>query len=207
MTSPSQTTHEKLLHEATALFARRGYGGASMSEIAERVGVRKASLYNYYPSKADLLMDLLARSLEAWEKASRPVLEGSGSVEERLRAYLKMAIAFAEANPQAIGIWRVASTQIGGELRQRVKDFLAEHERQARCQVVEFFEEAVENGELEPADPQDLTLFLGTFLHGLLVSQIFATGEDHDFMGHLPELWKFFWRGISGREPHTEFAQ
>ena len=205
MSTESQTTHERLLQEATALFARRGYGGASMSEIADRVGVRKASLYNYYPSKADLLMDLLGRSLQAWEAASRPVLEGPGTVEERLRAYLKMAIAFAEANPQAIGIWRIASTQVSGELRRRVNDFLAEHEKDAKCQVVEFFEEAVESGELGPASPQDLTLFLGTFLHGLLVSQIFANGEQHDFKAHLPELWKYFWRGISGREPQMEF--
>ncbi len=66
-----------------------------MSEIAERVGVRKASLYNYYPSKADLLMDLLGRGLAAWESASRPALEGPGSAEERLGAYLKAAMAFA----------------------------------------------------------------------------------------------------------------
>ena len=178
-----------------------------MSEIADRVGVRKASLYNYYPSKADLLMDLLGRSLEAWEAASRPVLEGPGSVEDRLRAFLQMAIAFAEANPQAIGIWRVASTQVGGELRSRVSDFLAEHEKDAKCRVLEFFEEAVETGEVDPAAPQDLTLFLGTFLHGLLVSQIFAGGEEQDIHDRLPELWRFFWRGISGREPQMEFAR
>jgi AcrR family transcriptional regulator len=175
-----------------------------MSEIAERVGVRKASLYNYYPSKADLLMDLLSRSLEAWESASRPALEAPGTAEERLGTYLKAATAFAESNPQAVGIVRVAATQVGGDLRNRVNDLLTEHEQASRGRVIDFFAEAVENGEIEPAAPEDLALFLGTFLHGLLISQILATGKAHEFKDHLPELWEFFWRGVSGRKPRME---
>ena len=207
MATETHTTHERLLLEATALFARRGYGGASMSEIAERVGVRKASLYNYYPSKADLLMDLLGRSLAAWESASRPALEGPGSAEERLGAYLKAAMAFAERNPQAVGIVRMAATQVGGDLRTQVNHLLTEHEQASRGRVVDFFAEAVEKGEIDPADPEDLTLFLGTFLHGLLISQIFASEKAHEFKDHLPELWGFFWRGVSGRKPRMEFKR
>lgn len=207
MVTVSQTTHEKLLLEATALFASRGYGGASMSEIAERVGVRKASLYNYYDSKADLLMDLLGRSLAAWEMASRPALEGPGTTEERLGAYLKAATAFADRNPQAVGIVRMAATQVGGELRGQVNDLLTEHEQASRGRVVDFFAEAVEKGEIEPAAPEELALFLATFLHGLLISQIFATSRAHEFKDHLPQLWEFFWRGVSGRKPQMEFER
>jgi len=178
-----------------------------MSEIAERVGVRKASLYNYYPSKADLLMDLLDRSLAAWESASRPALEGPGTAEQRLGAYLKAATAFAERNPQAVVIVRMAATQIGGDLRSQVNDLLSEHEQASRGRVVDFFAEAVEKGEIEPAKPEDLALFLGTFLHGLLISQIFATTRAHEFKDHLAELWGFFWQGISGRKPQMELEQ
>jgi AcrR family transcriptional regulator len=207
LNSESRTTHERLLREAMALFARRGYAGTSMSEIAQRVGVRKASLYNYYPSKADLLMDLLRRSLSSWELASRACLEGPGSAEERLGIYLKTAMAFAEANPQAVGIMRLASTQVGGELRPRVQELLAEHEQISRSRVLEFFAEALDKEELEPASAEELTLFLGTFLHGLLISQIFATGDSRGFNDHLPDLWAFFWRGISGRRPQLELER
>ncbi len=46
---------EELLHVAAAVFAERGYHGASMREIAERSGVRPAALYYYFPSKARIL--------------------------------------------------------------------------------------------------------------------------------------------------------
>jgi hypothetical protein len=101
----------------------------------------------------------------------------------------------------------VAATQVGGDLRNRVNDLLTEHEQASRGRVIDFFAEAVENGEIEPAAPEDLALFLGTFLHGLLISQILATGEAHEFKDHLPELWKFFWRGVSGRKPQMELER
>jgi AcrR family transcriptional regulator len=44
MSKDKSTTHERLLQEAADLFARRGYSGTSMSDIAREVGVRKASL-------------------------------------------------------------------------------------------------------------------------------------------------------------------
>lgn len=44
----------QILRGASVVFARDGYGGASMSRIALEAGVSKGTLYNYFPSKAEL---------------------------------------------------------------------------------------------------------------------------------------------------------
>jgi AcrR family transcriptional regulator len=49
------TTRERILAEALDLFAQSGYGGASMRELARRVGVRESSLYNHFAGKAAIL--------------------------------------------------------------------------------------------------------------------------------------------------------
>lgn len=46
------TTRERILTEALDLFAQSGYGGASMRELARRVGIRESSLYNHFAGKA-----------------------------------------------------------------------------------------------------------------------------------------------------------
>lgn len=54
-------TRERVLDAALDLFIEHGFDGTSMREIAERVGVTKAALYYYFPSKDDMLMALHAR--------------------------------------------------------------------------------------------------------------------------------------------------
>jgi TetR/AcrR family transcriptional regulator len=54
-------TREKILKVATKLFAKYGFSGTSMDEIAERVGIRKASLYHHFSSKQEIYEELIER--------------------------------------------------------------------------------------------------------------------------------------------------
>lgn len=49
----------QILNEALRLFAEQGYGAASIRDIASRVGIKGASLYSHYPSKAHVLAELI----------------------------------------------------------------------------------------------------------------------------------------------------
>ncbi len=50
------STRERILAAALDLFAQHGFGGASMRELARRVGIRESSLYNHFPGKAAILV-------------------------------------------------------------------------------------------------------------------------------------------------------
>lgn len=63
-----ETTAERILDVAEALFAECGYAGASLRDVAEGVGIRTPSLYNHFPSKDALYAAVLERGLA-------PVLE------------------------------------------------------------------------------------------------------------------------------------
>ena len=199
-------TLDRLREVAADLFARRGYGGTSMSEIAAGVGVRKASLYNYYRSKEELLLDLLDRSFAAWREASRPALEAEGSVEDRLRAHIEAAVDFALEHPEKVAILRVAGTQIGGELGREVGELLADTKARYLERLEAFFAEAVARGEVEAEEPRNLALACRAFLDGLLTNLIFRPDADRVWDDRMPELWRILWRGLSGR-PASEEAR
>jgi AcrR family transcriptional regulator len=59
-------TRERIREEAVALFTERGYATTSLREIADRVGITKASLYYHYPSKQDLLVSVVEPLLRGW---------------------------------------------------------------------------------------------------------------------------------------------
>ena len=49
---------EAILAEAAALFARHGYHGASMSDLAQACQLSKATLYHYYRDKSEVLINI-----------------------------------------------------------------------------------------------------------------------------------------------------
>jgi AcrR family transcriptional regulator len=199
-----RTTHDRLRVEAATLFARRGYSGASMAEIAQRVGIRKASLYNYYDSKAELMVELLERSLSDWDRACQLAIDPDATVRDRLVAYLRSALLFARENPEAVGIIRLAAGQMPRELRQRVHRILDRYEEGWRETSIALFEEAIAEGEVEAADPAALARFWGIFVDGLLISQVFELKGAGEVEEHLPHLARMFWRGVGGSDAAQE---
>jgi len=55
-----------LLDASAAIFAEKGYDGATMTEIAERAGAAIGSLYQFFPSKEALAEALFDRFAERW---------------------------------------------------------------------------------------------------------------------------------------------
>ncbi|MEP3278430.1 MAG: TetR/AcrR family transcriptional regulator [Stappiaceae bacterium] len=65
-------TANKIRNCSLHLFAQLGYAAVSMRMIAEAVGVQAAALYNHFPTKQDILCDLLQVHMQdlidAWER-------------------------------------------------------------------------------------------------------------------------------------------
>ena len=58
------STSEEILASAQTLIMSGGYNGFSYADIAEVVGIRKASIHHHFPSKVDLVRELVKRYTE-----------------------------------------------------------------------------------------------------------------------------------------------
>lgn len=74
-----------MLDAAETLFAKKGFGGASMEEIAEEAGFSRAALYARFGSKEDLLVAVLdrhsTRTAERFRAMSIPATPITGALE------------------------------------------------------------------------------------------------------------------------------
>lgn len=55
-------TKQIILQESLLLFARKGYDGVSVREIAKAVGVRESALYKHFKNKEDILVQVIEES-------------------------------------------------------------------------------------------------------------------------------------------------
>jgi AcrR family transcriptional regulator len=94
---PVPSSREKILDAAEALFARRGYAGVGLREVASAVGLGKSSLFHHFRSKAELYLDVLRRVFERIDERLAPALAAPGTPVERLdRAVDTLIDALAE---------------------------------------------------------------------------------------------------------------
>jgi AcrR family transcriptional regulator len=110
-----KTTLEQIVVEARELFRERGYAGASMQDLAERVGLKKASLYTRFASKEALVAPVLALTLEEtfaggksdpsdWLEAYENVLKHiAAALTDRVRCVgLHLAYGVGDDAPDAL---------------------------------------------------------------------------------------------------------
>ena len=93
-----------IMNAATALFAERGYDGASLSKIAVRAGVSKATLFKQFPTKAELFEAMVT---EFWKPADRsdgpvPVGDVRAGLIELGRRYVSVL-----TRPGMAGLFRI----------------------------------------------------------------------------------------------------
>lgn len=95
-TEKDESRKEVILKAASSLFHERGYKAASMRDLAERVGVEAASLYNHIRSKSELLHDICFNTANIyWEHLN--IVEAADQlpvqkIETLLRFHIKQII-------------------------------------------------------------------------------------------------------------------
>jgi AcrR family transcriptional regulator len=93
------TTRERILSEASNLFARQGYHGTSTREIAAAVGVRQPSLFYHFPSKGAIVQALLASDLDDALPFVVALAREDGPAAAKLYRYLQHDVAHLANSP------------------------------------------------------------------------------------------------------------
>ncbi len=97
MASVPNTSREKILDVAEALFARRGYAGIGLREVAETAGLSKSSLFHHFRSKSQLYGEVLDRVLRRIGARLEPGLRLIAGPVERLERTIELLVdALAE---------------------------------------------------------------------------------------------------------------
>ncbi len=82
-----------IVAHAARLYARHGFLGASVADLAMACDVSKSAIYHYYPSKEDILYDVMISHVRALEEAAAAAMALDASAEEKLRALARRFMA------------------------------------------------------------------------------------------------------------------
>ncbi|GAA3218429.1 TetR/AcrR family transcriptional regulator [Actinocorallia longicatena] len=94
---------EEVLAAAAELFTAQGYSATSTREIAERAGIRQASIYHYFKGKEDILAELLESTVRPSLEAARALLGSPAPAASRLWALCHRDARLLCSGPHNLG--------------------------------------------------------------------------------------------------------
>jgi AcrR family transcriptional regulator len=154
---------EQILADARRCFAEHGYEGATVAKLERAIGVSRGAIFNYFPSKEDLFIELAvrdnARMSEVW------INEGLDAV---VREVLELDPAWLSVYLELFRRVRT-DAEFRARIEERQKDFAPAN----RARI----EEAQRAGEFrDDVTAKELGAFVNLVLNGLALLR--AGGED-----------------------------
>jgi AcrR family transcriptional regulator len=186
---------DELLDAASEVFARSGYHGASLEEIASVAGVSKALIYEHFASKRELHAELVARHASEIFRRLQANAESGATGEERLRGGIDAFLSFVEEHRDA---WRALFRDASDP---EVAEAIAGVQQQAVGVIAALMAADPDVRDDPKVDPAQRALFLEAHA-GLLAGAIQALAgwwEDHR---HVPRevvtdrAMEFCWLGL-----------
>jgi len=95
-------TREKLLTAARRVFARRGFHGASVEEIAAEAGYSTGALYSNFGGKQDLFLELMEREITEHAREIAAAVRDRDSVAERATGGARQWMSMIEREPELL---------------------------------------------------------------------------------------------------------
>jgi AcrR family transcriptional regulator len=117
-----QNRYREVLDAAAMCFAEKGYLGASTREIAERLGIRAASLYYYLPSKEAALFAICKLGVLDFIDNLKDIIARRDPAAEKVRAAITNHLLPLRSRPAAdyIRVFYLHRHELPGKWRQEV---------------------------------------------------------------------------------------
>lgn len=154
--SKHSTRKDVIIEQAAILFREKGYAASSMRDLAEKVGVEAASLYNHINSKAEILQDIcFTVATEFMTFIAQVELKNTSSlekVEEILRFHIRHMIEKYETVYVMDREWK--------HLNEPYLPNFQNQRRSYRQRFAAVIEEGIRNGEIKNIDAPTAVLIM-----------------------------------------------
>ncbi|GAB3420466.1 TetR/AcrR family transcriptional regulator [Niabella aquatica] len=154
---------EIILQTAAAMFRERGFAASSMRDLAEKIGIEAASLYNHIESKAQILEEIIESvseecrlHLEHLQKSDTSSLE---KIESLIRFHTRMMMNRFEEYSVMVSQWIYLEGDKFSIFATDRRDYVKQMEA--------IVEDGIQKGELKPVMPYVVVLNILSSVRGL----------------------------------------
>ncbi|MFN8598256.1 MAG: TetR/AcrR family transcriptional regulator [Anaerolineae bacterium] len=161
---------EQVIREAIRFFGQDGYHGAKLADIAKAAGVTEPGLLHHFPSKAHLLMDVLA------ERDRIDRIRFDPALHTEIKSSLESLQELAKYNETVPGLVQLFTVLVAESIDEKhpAHEFFKQRYQNLREHNIAVLREAQARGEIRTDIPaEDLAILLFAMMDGLQVQWLY----------------------------------
>ncbi len=182
-----------ILDSAIRAFARDGFAGARIRDIAAGAGVAEGTIYLYFQGKDDLLLTAFREKVSEFCSSVQSTLASGMPFPERLTRFIEMQFEGIEADPALATVILVESRQTGSFYGGAVRDVLREY----AAAIDELLGSGVAEGAIRPG--VDITLARRMLIGALEEIELewLLSDRSRPLVPTAPAVADLFYRGLT----------
>jgi AcrR family transcriptional regulator len=171
LTQRGRERRRQLMDHAAELFAERGYHPTSVADVVESLGVGKGVFYWYFPSKEELLAEILRSSHQALRRRQQQAIADVEDPVERIELGIRASMEWFAEHRKYFTIFQFAASD------ERFSPVLRRNQEVAIADTVRHIKDAIVDGAIADQDPEVLAQALIGVIAQLTQTYIFERAE------------------------------
>lgn len=169
-----------IVHAAEAVILRRGYGAATMDDIAREAQFAKATLYKYFRTKGEIVLEILLHFFDDIGRELDRILQERLDPREKLRLAIRAILAFQgekenisrvilleKSMSRVLRLYMTEATRQASREDHKFLSLLKARRKRAVDKAAALLVEGIRAGVFRPFDVEEAIVFIDAVLQGL----------------------------------------
>ncbi|HEY1207116.1 MAG: TetR/AcrR family transcriptional regulator [Bryobacteraceae bacterium] len=184
----------EILGAARKVFARRGFDGATVEEIAEAAGLAKGTVYLYFPSKREIYLEALRQGISRLTAEMKRNVAAAPAPADKVRAFVETRVRYAEEHRDLVKIYHSEFGNFGAaQVNKECRSLYLEQIRMLEA----VLEEAVASGHIRSLRAGAAAFTISEMIRGLILQRLFGWSRE-SVANDVEFLLEMIWKGLAG---------
>jgi AcrR family transcriptional regulator len=189
-------TKDKIIAAALALFAKNGYEGTSLTEIAKAVGIQKPSIYNHFKSKEEIFLTIYENILWFHVNKVEKLVEDIKALNAKEQLFQILSLTFQyyiDFEEQSTFLNRAVFFPPENLKEQLHEQFMVSEEAMSAI-LRTIINKGMQNGEIRKGNVDDFTISYYCLIDGIFIELSYYGVEK--MKPRILNIWTNFWSGL-----------
>jgi TetR/AcrR family fatty acid metabolism transcriptional regulator len=202
MGSDEKDKKSAIREAATKVISRKGYFQTRPKDVAEEAGISVGTIYNYYESKQEILVDIFSEEFSDRKGFYRELSQRDIPLIEQIEKILERHFSRLTNHKELMRVIIQERFKPGSKLGRKLNESYSE----VVFYIEQLIEEALEKDQIRPCNPKIIASALFGSVESTIAAGILQEEKDEEKIFRLApeELAEFFWNGLKRRDQGSD---